>query len=141
LEDTTMPTLSLLLIPALALIALAGGGPLDASGQPVTGPAAPEAAACVEAPAPTPRREVEGCTEAPAPAELRAKVFHHLRYHSTFPATGPALAAGFRATAELTPAELAWVADRLPRGELPSAAATLSRLFPGTAAPTTLANR
>jgi hypothetical protein len=130
LEVATMPNLSfsLLLIPALALAALAGSPPAAAPAQRVS--PALEAASCTDAPAPRARREVEGCTEQPAPADLRSKLFHQLRYHSTFPATGPALLSGFRASGELTATELAWVADRLPRDELPSGAATLARLFP-----------
>jgi hypothetical protein len=127
-------TYSLLLIPALAVVALLGSPPLAATGHTRAG----EAADCVEAPAPR-KAEIETCSEPPASPELRAKLFHHLRYHGAFPTTGPALLASFRATAELTAAELAWVADRLPPGELPSAAATLSRLLPG--APATVAAR
>jgi hypothetical protein len=99
-------------------------------------PAAAPAATCSEpppapVPARRPHREPEGCTETPAPPHLRSKVFHQLAYHAHFPAPARDLLATFRATAELDPAELAWVGDRLPAaGVLPSAAAALSRLFP-----------
>jgi hypothetical protein len=130
----------LLLVATLAALSVSAGAlasdrrPAAAGRAPAASApeVAPDAASCTEAPKPAPRRqrEVEGCTESPPPPQLRSKLFHQLRYHSSFPATRAQLLAAFSATSELTAAELAWVTDHLPAATFTSAAATLTRLYP-----------
>ena len=142
-----MTTLSgkLLLVATLAAVSASAGALASdrrsaAAGRTAAATAPQAADTCAETPAPAPRRqEAEGCTESPPPPQLRSKLFHQLRYHSSFPATRAQLLAAFRATSELTAAELAWVTDHLPVATFTSAAATLARLYPD--APTHLLAR
>jgi hypothetical protein len=123
------PTVSLMLLPALALTA---GLATSNLGSPTPARAAAAApATCTDAPAP--RAAVDGCTDAPPappPPQLRSKLFHQLRYHTRFPASRAELLATFRATAELSQPEIAWIRDHLPPGRLATPASTLAGLFP-----------
>jgi hypothetical protein len=126
------PTVSLMLLPALALTA---GLATSNLGAPTPARAASTPATCTDAPAP--RAAVDGCTDAPPappPPQLRSKLFHQLRYHTRFPASRAELLATFRATAELSQPEIAWIRDHLPPGRLPTASSALARLFPNSPA-------
>lgn len=126
-----MPRLPKLVVLAV-LLAGCSSGPRPAA-SPVNTCAAP----------PVVRRPVveEGCREAaplPRPADLRRKVFHHLRHHQRFPADRAALLRGFRQTTELTEEEAAWIAAQLPARTFATPAALFQLLFP-TADPAVLA--
>ena len=83
--------------------------------------------------APRPRPELEGCSEAPAapaPAAARSKLFHHLRYHQSFPASRQAVLNAMRAAGEATTAELAWLEGQLAPGSYESGAEVMRAVFP-----------
>jgi hypothetical protein len=87
--------------------------------------------------APVQRVEEEGCRETPAPAQLRHKLYHHLKYHQPFPSSAPGVRSALRTSLELDGAEQAWIAGRLPAGTYASADQLYRSLFPGA----TLARR
>jgi hypothetical protein len=83
--------------------------------------------------APRPRPELEGCREtaaAPAPAGARSKLFHHLRYHQSFPASRQAVLNAMRTSGEATTAELGWLEGQLAAGSYASGAEVMRAVFP-----------
>ena len=145
---------ALLTLPLLLTLSCAGR-PRTPESQGIspsqTASAEPAVGLCSAAPQPARRARPadEGCSEAPAPDGLASKMFHQLRYHQRFPATRAQVLAGLAAAAELTAAETAWIAERLPATTLPSARDAMLALFPAApaaglallAGPTALAQR
>jgi hypothetical protein len=128
------------LLPLTVVFALSSATALGVAISPVVPGAsapAPAGGSCqapVAAPvAPRPRPELEGCREAaaaPAPAGARSKLFHHLRYHQSFPASRGSVLNAMRASGEAGAAELAWLEGQLAPGSYASGAEVMRAVFP-----------
>lgn len=66
----------------------------------------------------------------PAPAAARSKLFHHLRYHQSFPASRQAVLNAMHTSGEATSAELGWLEGQLPPGSYASGAEVMRAVFP-----------
>jgi hypothetical protein len=128
------------LLPLTVVFALTSATALGVAISPVvpgTSASAPVGGSCqVAAPAPVAPRArlgLDGCREtpaAPAPAAARSKLFHHLRYHQSFPASRQAVLNAMRTSGEATGAELAWLAGQLAPGSYTSGAEVMRAVFP-----------
>ena len=128
------------LLPLTVVFALTSATALGVAISPVIpGPSTttPAAGSCqTAAPAPVvsrPRPQLEGCREAPAapaPAGARSKLFHHLRYHQSFPASRQAVLDAMRASGEATGPEVAWLEGQLAPGSYASGAEVMRAVFP-----------
>jgi len=128
------------LLPLTVVFALTSATALGVAISPVVPGASrsePAGGSCTApAPAPVarrPRPELEGCSEtpaAPAPAAARSKLFHHLRYHQSYPASRLAVLNAMRATGEATTSELSWLEGNLAPGSYGSGAEVMRAVFP-----------
>jgi hypothetical protein len=128
------------LLPLTVVFALTSATALGVAISPVVpgiSPPAPTGGSCTAAApapvAPRSRPELEGCRETaatPAPAAARSKLFHHLRYHQSFPASRADVLNAMRASGELTAAELGWLEGQLVPGRYATGADVMRAVFP-----------
>jgi hypothetical protein len=124
-----MTTNSKLATIALALALTASCAP--ANSRPVSAPA--PVAGCFEPVRPA--RFEDGCSEGTAtPPLARSKMFHHLRYHQSFPVAKSALLASLAHSAEISAEEARWIAAGLTDRVFSSGADVLGNLFPSAPA-------